>query len=169
MIRWMGAFLVVAAGSICGFSMAGNYGTLERTLQQMLIGLEVMHCQIEFRMTSIPELCQILSTTCVGAVGKVFSDLELAMQQEDACEVSLCMMDALSQNRELPEPCARSFRRIGRLLGQADLQTQLKSIELETERLRSFLQQVAAERPGRVKSYRALGVSCGIALAILLL
>ena len=169
MIHWVGAILVIAAGSLCGFSMARSYSALEQGLRQLVVGLEIMHCQIQYRLTTVPELCRILSAACTGTVAQVFSDLEAALEQEDACRLPLSMAEALRQNPELPEPCVRSFRRIGQMLGQMDLQSQLKSIELETERLRGTLRQVAEERPGRVKSYRTLGIGCGVALAIVLL
>ncbi len=169
MIRWIGAIIVIGACGCCGFSMARNYGDLEHALRQLHNAMEIMRCQMEYRLTTLPELCQILASACTGQIGKVFSDLGQELEREDAMDISLCMDETLSRNPQLPTQCARSLRRLSRNLGQADLQLQLQGIGLEMERVKSVLDQVATERPGRVKSYRALGLCCGIALAIVLL
>ena len=49
----------------CGFSMAASTG-LQRCLQQLQNGLELMQCQMEYQMTELPELCAILASACTG-------------------------------------------------------------------------------------------------------
>lgn len=169
MIRWIGAIIVIGACGCCGFSMARNYGNLEHCLRQLHNAMEIMRCQMEYRLTTLPELCQILASACTGQIGKIFTDLGQELDREDAMDISLCMDEALARNPQLPTQCARSLRRLSRTLGQSDLQIQLQGIGLEMEWIKSTLDQVTAERPGRVKSYRALGLCCGIALAIVLL
>lgn len=169
MIKWIGAMLIIGACGFCGFSMAGSYGNLERSMRQLYSAMEIMHCQMEYRLTPLPELCQILSAACTGSISKVFQDLGREMEREDACEAAVCMADALAKNPQLPRPCMKRLRHIGSTLGKTDLQTQLRDIAMEMEQIRMELEQIARERPGRVKSYRALGLCCGAALAILLL
>lgn len=169
MIKWIGVILIVGACGFCGFSMAGSYGELERCLRQLYSAMEIMRCQMEYRLTPLPELCQILSAACTGSIGKVFADLNRELEKADSGEAAVCMADALANNPQLPQPCVKSLRRLGATLGKTDLQTQLRGVTLEMEQVRMCLEQVVRERPGRVKSYRALGLCCGAALAILLL
>ena len=61
MIQWIGAICVVGACGACGFSMAASYTGLQRCLQQLQNGLELMQCQMEYQMTELPELCAILA------------------------------------------------------------------------------------------------------------
>ena len=51
MIQWIGAICVVGACGACGFSMAASYTGLQRCLQQLQNGLELMQCQMEYQMT----------------------------------------------------------------------------------------------------------------------
>ena len=71
MIQWIGAICVVGACGACGFSMAASYTGLQRCLQQLQNGLELMQCQMEYQMTELPELCAILASACTGPVGKI--------------------------------------------------------------------------------------------------
>ena len=60
MIQWIGAICVVGACGACGFSMAASYTGLQRCLQQLQNGLELMQCQMEYQMTELPELCAVV-------------------------------------------------------------------------------------------------------------
>lgn len=169
MIRLAGIICVIGACGVCGFSMAGNYILLERCLRQLKNALEVMLCQMEYRMTSLSELCEILSSACTGPVGQVFQDLGVELKKGDVPNASTCMAYALSRNNQLPEACVALLRQVGSNLGQMDLDSQLRGLALTSEQTSQELEKVMAERTGRIRSYRALGLCGGAALTILLL
>jgi stage III sporulation protein AB len=149
--------------------MAGSFRYLETSLSETIKALELMHCQMEYRLTPLPELCSILRAGCGGTTGKVFDALGHELSRPDAEDVQASMKKALSLHPELPELCGKSLERLSITLGKTDLMTQLQGIKLETELLQKELQNIQKEQPARLKSYRTLGICCGIALAILLL
>ena len=63
MIQWIGAICVVGACGACGFSMAASYTGLQRCLQQLQNGLELMQCQMEYQMTAVSYTHLTLPTT----------------------------------------------------------------------------------------------------------
>ena len=87
MIQWIGAICVVGACGACGFSMAASYTGLQRCLQQLQNGLELMQCQMEYQMTELPELCAILASACTGPVGKFFGTLGHKIINADLCDL----------------------------------------------------------------------------------
>ena len=99
MIQWIGAICVVGACGACGFSMAASYTGLQRCLQQLQNGLELMQCQMEYQMTELPELCAILASACTGPVGKFFGTLGQELRRGDVSEAPTCV--ALTLAREL--------------------------------------------------------------------
>ena len=99
MIQWIGAICVVGACGACGFSMAASYTGLQRCLQQLQNGLELMQCQMEYQMTELPELCAILASACTGPVGKFFGALGQELRRGDVSEAPACV--ALTLAREL--------------------------------------------------------------------
>ena len=86
MIQWIGAICVVGACGACGFSMAASYTGLQRCLQQLQNGLELMQCQMEYQMTELPELCAILASACTGPVGEFFGTLGQELRRGDVSE-----------------------------------------------------------------------------------
>lgn len=169
MIRWVGIICVIGACGACGFSMAGDYLSLERCLRQLKNALELMLCQMEYRMTSLAELCDILASACTGPVGQVFRDLGQELNAGNVPNASTCMAYALAKNNQLPEACGVLLKQVGNHLGQLDLESQLRGLTLTKEQTSQQLDKVMAERAGRIRSYRALGLCGGAALTILLL
>ncbi len=169
MIKGIGAVLVIFACTACGFSVAGSFRCLEAALRETVKALELMHCQMEFGLTPLPELCASLCAGCTGSVGRVFEALGKELAQADAADVKTCMANALHQHPQLPDPCSESLERLSETLGKTDLMSQLQSIKLEKEVLQRELEEIQMNQPARLKSYRALGICCGIALAILLM
>jgi stage III sporulation protein AB len=55
-VRWIGAILIVAGCGGVGFGMALHYKREESTLRQLLKILEMFCCELEYRMTPLPEL-----------------------------------------------------------------------------------------------------------------
>ena len=101
MIQWIGAICVVGACGACGFSMAASYTGLQRCLQQLQNGLELMQCQMEYQMTELPELCAILASACTGPVGKFFGTLGQELRRGDVSEAPACVALTLARDREL--------------------------------------------------------------------
>lgn len=149
--------------------MASEYRRLEQCLTQLENGLEIMQCQMEYRLTELPELCGILSSACAGPVGRVFGSLGKELSQADALDVSACMVLALERNPELPESVRNLFRQLGRGLGKLELTGQLRDLDALKEAVERQLEQVRRDKPGRLRCYRALGLCGGAALAIVLL
>ena len=166
MIQWIGAICVVGACGACGFSMAASYTGLQRCLQQLQNGLELMQCQMEYQMTELPELCAILASACTGPVGKFFGTLGQELRRGDVSEAPACVALTLARDRELPEACRSLLSQLGKSLGQLDLAGQLRGLAAAQEACRKELER---EKAGRLRCYLALGLCAGAALAILLL
>ena len=169
MIRWIGAMCVVGACGACGFSMAASYRGLEKNLQQLGNALELMECQMEYRLTELPELCSILASACTGAIGQIFAGLGRQLQSGLAADAAACMNLTLEKYPDLPKACRDVLWQLGTTLGQLDLQGQLRGLAAAKESVRQTLAKVQAEKSGRLRCYQALGLCGGAALAILFL
>lgn len=160
---------VVGACGACGFSMAAGYRAMEHSLRQLKNGLELMQCQMEYRLTELPELCSILSSACAGPVGRFFDRLGQELRTGENPDVPACMALTLAKTEALPAPCPEILRQLGNTLGQLDLSGQRKGLASAREAVDRALRQIEAEKASRLRCYRALGLCGGAALAILLL
>lgn len=169
MIRWIGAICVIGACGFCGFSMAASYTGIQKALRQLQAALEMMQCQMEYQLTELPELCSILEKACSGPVGRLFGAFGRELRMPDAGDASTCLCLALARTRDLPARCREILLQLGQTLGQYDLSGQLRGIAVAKDSCARELATMEAEKGGRLRSYRALGLCGGAALAILLL
>lgn len=169
MIRYIGAFCIVAACGACGFSMAAGVKNIQKNLKSLQDALELIQCQMEFRLTELPELCDLVQAACPGAVGRFFASLGSVLQQGEICRVPEAVAVCLARNDDLADEARPILLRLGRSLEQMDLEAQLQGLEAARTECSLALTKLEQEKMGMLCSYRALGLCGGAALAILLL
>ena len=168
-LQIVGTALVLGGCGGCGFSMAAQYRSLEQNLRQTQNALEILQCEIQCRLTPMPELCGILDSACPGPVGAFFRELRGELCLPDAGELSVCAGAAVSRVRDLPAPCKKILLELCATLGRYDTDAQMRSIVAAKDETLRTLEELRAGEAGRIRSYRALGLCGGAALAILLL
>ena len=161
--------LIVGGCGGCGFSMASEYRVAEQSLRQLQNALEILQCEIQFRLTPLPEICVILRNACPGPVGAFFEALRRQLLLPDAGEFHVCAGAAASQVRELPGACKKILLELCGTLGRYDTEGQMRAIVAAKDECLRNLEEIRAGQAGRVRSYKALGLCGGAALAILLL
>lgn len=169
LLQLVGTILVLVGCGGCGFAMAGECRHLERNLRQTQNALEILQCEIQCRLTPLPELCGILEAACSGPVGSFFGQLRQELLLPDAGELYVCAGAAASHVRDLPEPCRRILLELCGTLGRYDAEAQLRAVVGAKDQALRHLEELRGGQAGRIRSYRALGLCGGAALAILLL
>lgn len=167
MIRIIGAFLIVAGCSGVGFLMVGNQKREEETLRQLINILDFMGCELQYRLTPLPELCRLASVQSNASVYRLMLDLANELDKQLSPDASVCMMNVLQKWPKLPEITKRMLSRLGGSLGRFDLAGQMKGIENTRQLCRKELDVLSEDRTVRYRSYRTLAICAGIALAIL--
>lgn len=166
-IKWIGAFLVIAGCSGVGFTMAAAYKREEWALRSLISALDYMACELQFRLTPLPDLCRQAGKECRGVVGKVLTNLAQELENQISPDADSCMYGALSRRENLPKEAERALRMLGTSLGRFDLAGQLNGLEQVRSHCRRELDQMAGNRDQRIRGYQTLGVCAGAALAIL--
>ena len=147
-MKWIGALLVIAGCGGVGFTMAASYKREERCLRALIRALDFMTCELQFRLTPLPDLCR-------AAGSQICPDADS------------CMYAALSKMENLPATTAEALGQLGKSLGRFDLNGQLQGIEQVRVHCRRALSELEAGRDQRIRGYQTLGVCAGAALAIL--
>lgn len=165
--KWIGAALVVAGCGMAGFSMAAAHQKEEKALRQLLSALDYMECELQYRLTPLPELCRQAGTENRGCIGHALLNLARELECQISPDVESCMNAALASCGELPKRAGKAFRILGTSLGRFDLEGQIKGMEAVRGYCREELEKLGAHREERLRSYQTLGLCAGAALAIL--
>lgn len=167
--KWIGAILVILGCGGFGFSLAAAQRYEERTLRNLIRGLDFMACELQYRMTPLPEVCAMAAKENHGCVSRVLELLAREMEAQVSPDADRCMQAALSAVGDIPRHTRAAFSVLGQSLGRFDLDGQLKSLEGVRSDCRRKLKELTTDKELRQRSYQTLGLCTGAALAILLI
>ena len=167
MIKILVASLIIIGCGGFGFKLAADFIREERFLRQFIGALDYMECELQYRLTPLPELSRNAAKHCGGCLNKIFLSLASELEEQISPDVERCMCAALSKQKDIPKVTKTMLELFGRSLGRFDLEGQLKGIiDIRTECQR-HLNDLSQNKRTRLRSYRTLALCAGAALAIL--
>ena len=166
-LRLIGAVLVVTGCGGIGFRIAANHRQEEKDFRQLIGILDFMECELQYRLTPLPELCRQVAKEFPGMPGKVFMELALELESQISPDVGACMSVSLEKVRRLSGLTREQMLLLGRSIGRFDMEGQIKGLESVRQDCRRRLDILSHDRDIRLRSYQTLGLCAGAALAIL--
>lgn len=167
--KWIGAILIVAGCGGFGFALSDEHTRQEKSLRKLIGLLDYMACELQYRMTPLPELCLQVSREADGPLHQVFERLSELLDNPATSDVADAMMLSLSASGQLPDKTRDNLLLLGRNMGRFDLAGQLESLETVRASCRRELEAFSADRQLRLRNYQTLGLCAGAALAIILI
>lgn len=168
-IKLIGAVLVVTGCGGFGFAMAAAHRREEQMLNQLLIALEFMECDLSCRLTPLPQLCRSASNTVTGPIHTFFLLLAQELEAQVAPDAACCVRAVTERMPGLSPAIGAQLLELGNTLGRFDLPGQLRGLRNAQNRCRLSLEELTRNRDNRLRSYQTLGLCAGAALAILFL
>ena len=166
-IKLTGAILVILGCGSVGFMIAAACRQEEKSLRQLLCALDYMQCELQYRLTPLPELCRKVATTSEGYIRELFLSLAIELEDQITPDVERCVSHALSSVPKLPALTGEAFKQLGVSLGRFDLDGQIRGLEGSRTTCRTSLEALTKDKSVRLRSYQTLGLCAGAALAIL--
>lgn len=166
-MRMIGAMLIVAACGAVGFSIAAAHRRGEQALQQLIGALDFMVCELQYRMTPLPQLVRMAAKESQGVIGNALWFLAQELEQQISPDAASCMAAAVERTQKLPDAARRNLLLLGSSLGRFDLQGQLSGLESVKQLCKRDLDGLLGNRDVRLRSYQTLGICAGVALVIL--
>lgn len=166
-VKWIGAALIVIGCGGFGFSLAASHRRKVALLQQMIHSIAYMECELQYRLTPLPQLCAQTANTVKGGIRDLFLQLSEELTQQTAPDVQSCMDLTLAMCADLPANIKNILRDLGVTLGRFDLPGQLRGLEAARSTCREQLEQLRKDADVRLRGYQTLGLCTGAALAIL--
>ena len=169
MQKWIGAlFVIIGCGSV-GLAMSYAHRKEEKTLRQLINALDFMQCELQYRLTALPDLCRMTAGQCSDVLRCLFQCLACELEDQISPDVFYCMNSAIAKTPNLPPQTEASLRTLGRTLGRFDLVGQVLGLENARHNCRLTLEKLSENRDIRLRSYQTLSLCAGAALAILFL
>lgn len=166
-IQIIGALLVILGCGGFGFRLASAHKKEERLLRQLIDVIDYIACELQYRMTPLPQLCRQAALECSGTINRLFTALAIELEQQLSPNAELCMKVALEQATHLPRDIIEILKRLGRSLGRFDLSGQLTELENIRKMCKTKQDKLCQNRDVRLRTYQTLGLCAGAALVII--
>lgn len=168
-LKIIGALMIITACGGYGFLAAFSHRREERVLRQFIYCLDFMECELQYRLTPLPELCRQTAREASGPVKSLFSDLAMEMEDQISPDVMQCVSASLAKVPDMPGLTRKGVMLLGRTLGRFNIDGQLSGLEGTRAECSRMLEQLTHNQTQRLRSYQTLGLCAGAALAILLI
>ena len=168
-IKIIGVFLTVIGCGSVGFQIAANHKREEKALKQLQRILEYMDCELQYRLTPLPELCKQVGRTFKQTPGRVFTDLASELETQISPDVACCMTTVLQKSKDIPPKTRQILKQLATSIGKFDLSGQLKGFRSASAECKRNMDILSKDRDTRLRNYQTLGLCAGAALAILLI
>lgn len=168
-IKIIGAILILICCGGFGFSIASNYKKEERCLQCLTQAIDLMICELEYRVPPLPVLVRSAGDQVGGSIGKFFLSLASRLEEQTDADASACTAIVLKDFAFLPLRTRLNLQQLGLSLGRFALSGQVSCLQGVSQLCQRDLQSLATNRDARLRNYRTLGLCAGAALIILFL
>lgn len=165
--KWIGAIFVIAGCGGVGIKLAASHINEERTLRKLISILDFMSCELQYRLTPLPELCRQVAAESTGVLSEIFLSLARELEDQVKPDVYRCMYAVLSMKNNVPEKTRKSLELLGRSLGRFDIDGQLRGLEGVRQSSRRSLDALSHNQDIRLRGYQTLALCAGAALVIL--
>lgn len=163
-----GALIMIACGAF-GFYLAMSYKKEERNLRQLLRMVEYLSCELQYRMTPLPQLCRQGALECSGTLKNIFLSFADEMDKQVSADARTCMNTVLARYSDLPVHSTYILQQLANCLGRFDLAGQIKDLQMVSAECEERRSEMIKNKDSRLRIYQALGLCAGAALAILLI
>lgn len=169
MIQLMGAVLVAAGAAWMGMRGADALQERAQSLRDMAEALRLLEQDLELSDPTLFRLMKRLVPRCRGPAKELFQDCSQALEQLAEEEFSQSWRRLVLLRKELGEEGQQCLLPLGDTLGQCAGAEQCRTISAVRRRLEASADRAEEDYRRQGKVYRALGLSGGAFLVILLL
>lgn len=163
----IGACLILAGCGGFGLALTASFRREEAALRQLVSVLDYMQCELQYRLTALPDLCRQAGELGKNPVCQFFGCLANELDRQIAPDVSSCIRLVMNQIDAISPKAEKGIWMLGTTLGRFDLEGQLQGLEAARSYCRSQLNNMEQNRDNRLRSYQTLSLCAGAALAIL--
>lgn len=166
MIKIIGSVCIISGCAAMGFSIALTHKRNAYILQQLLLALEFMLCELPERMPPLPILSRDTAQHTSGKIRQIFAELSEILDLQEYANTEQCM-NTIVDRHTLPESAKLNLLRLGQSLGRFDIPGQVSGLISIKQSVERELNAILTNMEVRIRSYKTLGICAGAALAIL--
>ena len=166
-VKIIGAALIMISCGGVGIKMVWMHREEEQSLKEFIRILDFIECEMQYRVTSFPEICRQIECTFSQKFSSFFGHLVQEIGAMHFQNVDMCFRETLEHCDNLPPLTVKNLSLLGNSICRFDLEGQITEINAVRDSCKKDLAALELNRDERFRSYQTLGLCAGAALAIL--
>jgi len=166
-IKYLSLFLVILSSALIGRFLSKKYIYRLEELEEAKNALNIFKSKIKFTYEPIPEIFDQISETVNKNIGQIFKRAKEKMNNYNANVAWEEAVDEAITN--LKKEDKQVLKTLSKLLGQTDIDGQISQIELTQNFLEKQIKEAQEEKIKNERLYSRLGITIGLAIAIVLI
>ena len=160
-------FIIFSISCVLGITISKKFSSRVKELKEIKSALNMFEEKIKFTYETIPDVFFEISQNTSESISKIFEEASYNMKMMSA---GLAWEKAIDEsNTKLTVEDKETLKGLAKMLGKTDLDGQVSEIRLVQKFLETKLQDAELEKTKNEKLYKTLGVTCGLALVIILI
>ena len=171
MLKLIGCLMIIYASFMTGHAIGQYHMRMVRELEEILMFIRRLKGQIAYAAAELPELLEECEKQMNGAVGEWLHRLTCRLEERSEIPFAELWSDSMADLESLSalkKDVIADVDRLGRILGNMDVEAQISQIELVENILndRYERERERSSRTNRLANY--LGVLGGVFIVIML-
>lgn len=166
-VKLIGAVFVILGCTGFGLIVANGLKRECAVLRNFISALDLILSELNYRMPPLPELFRLASSACGGVVCRVLLSIARELDNNKSLNAKECILSALKKHPDLPKYTYACLKLFGNTVGTLNLSGQIKAIEAVKSEANRLLVIAEEDQSTKMKCYKTLGISAGVALVIL--
>lgn len=168
-IRWFGAFCIVAGSGCIGLVYNLQQRSNIRILEQLTDVIRYMEQDLRYRQLPLPDLLQNAMCQCDGVTLKVLTAYYHMLHRQATVDTEEGMKKILAEYQGISAQVREGFIKFARCIGQFDIAGQLITFANIREELTEAIKHMTKDHAAKKRSRQTLALCAGAAIAILLI
>ncbi|MFI3227338.1 MAG: stage III sporulation protein AB [Clostridia bacterium] len=172
MFKTLGITLIIGSTSAFGVAKKIHYLHRVKSLEQIVLMINIMQRELTFNCPKTAELIKLLSNELTFPICEIFKKMHKNLLIDDDLSVKLKWSKMFQENTEkanLTTHDVEIISNIANVIGKFDVEEQVKSLEYYKSLILENLQQAKLLYKNEGNIIRAISISLGMIIAIILI
>ena len=172
MVRIAGALLIISTTSLLGVQAANRLKEAYQQMQYMQKILWQMKSRISYTRADLGDIFRQVSRELREPYRSWLHGIAQEMEKNSGKLISQIWREQTEKSLEssgLPKQEIQRIKQVGDCMGSADIELQIKNLELYISELEQSMNEMRPVIQGKVRVYHWLGVTGGVFISVILL
>ncbi len=170
MLKMLGVWMIIGSCSALGLSLSREMTARQHALREQIKALQVIKTEILFRRAPLQEIASLLEHACDGRTADFYRlTVQTALKKGMTLQSSALRHRGRLHRMGLNKDDESAIMDVLQVLGKYDGAAQAETINRSIARLERSLAALREESASKGRLYRAIGVTAGITLALIVI